>query len=82
MAMQGKFGWILISNQEKKNALKIIPSHIRNAPNIGHPGGGGGEEGTRENTTLYGDFLGYLNDYFTQDLGSKGSLIRGLTPAL
>ena len=45
MAMQGKFGWILISNQEKKNALKIIPSHIRNAPNIGHPGGGGGRRG-------------------------------------
>ena len=32
------------------------------------PGGGGGG-GPRANTTLYGDFMGDLNDYFTLEVG-------------
>ena len=35
----------------------------------GGGGGGGGGGGPRANTTLYGDFMGDLNDYFTQEVG-------------
>ena len=43
-------------------------THRSYAPIIVHPPGGGGGE-PQASTTLYRDFMGDLNDYFTQEVG-------------